>query len=370
MDPVSFCALWALRDQYPRRPPERGVPLWLCWLPGSSKMGKKSPASRHWPWRTSLAHLDPLQPWVPYLTWGDENVPYVPRHSRRPPRRLIPVSVLTAGLIGLGSAAMAGSAPALADTPAPGPHTVIFEGNCGLLGVAPVSSPSVNGDDNTQSITVPSGTTLTFVNEVTGSGSATTLNISGQSPLKLANGSSTQYTARSGTLTAGLVPQCGLISLAGNYRSLSITVTPKATSAPSPTSSSGASGGQNSPSTGGSHSPEAAQQPVTVPSHQPNRGASPTVPKVHQPVARGAVPSQAAAPGADSGTSGGGADTSSNSLPAQRQQPVAEPVSNNISSSSATSVLALIAAICLVGVGAAAVRTLVSQRQSARPANT
>jgi hypothetical protein len=82
---------------------------------------------------------------------------------------------------------------------------------------------------------------------------------------------------------------------------------------------------------------------------------------VHDPVARGAVPSSAAEPGAGSGTSGGGGEVSGTSIAKAPDSVAAQPVAS-VGPNSATSVLALIAAICLVGVGAAAVRTVLAQR--------
>ncbi len=298
---------------------------------------------------------------------------YQPRHSLRISRRHRPAVLLAAGVLGVSVVGLAAT-PALADTPQPGPHTVIFKGGCGLLGLGGSSSkPSVDGQDDTESLTVPAGTTLTFVNSVTG-GTAPVLNISGKSPVSLRAGASTQYTTMaSGPVSANLDPRC-IVGGLGKQDYRAITVTPKAaSSSPSPGPTSGGSdqsgGGQSgNGSTGGSSTGgvtsdhKSGGQQAQPPGRQPNEGSSPTATHLHQPVARGAVPSSAAAPGAGSGTSGGGGETSSTSLPQHDPVAAPRPVAD-VTPANATSVLALIAAVCLAGVGAAAVRTVFAQRR-------
>ncbi len=302
---------------------------------------------------------------------------YQPRHSLRISRRHRPAVLLAAGVLGVSVVGLA-AAPASADTPQPGPHTIIFKGGCGLLGLGGSSSkPSVNGQDDTESLSVPAGTTLTFVNSVTG-GTAPVLNITGKSPIRLNAGASTQYTTTaSGPVNANLDPRCVVGGL-GKQDYRAITVSP--TAAPSSPTPSPSSGGSNQPSTGQSGSNNGGSstggsksgqtsggQHAQPPGRQPNRGASPTAPGLHQPVARGAVPSSAAAPGAGSGTSGGGGESSSTSLPQHDPAAAPRPVAD-VTPANATSVLALIAAVCLAGVGAAAVRTVFAQRRD-KPAH-
>lgn len=262
------------------------------------------------------------------------------------------VSLVAAGLLGAGGAVLFASAPVAADQtpPVPGPDTVIFKGSCGLLGIAASSKPSVNNNDNAQSITVPAGTPLTFVNQL---GTPANLELSNQpKPISVASGSYAKLAPQSGPFSAKMTPaSCGLPL--GSQSPLTVSVTP----APAQSNSSAA---------GQPGQPGAGQ--VKPPANQPAAGARPVLPNlpVHQPAARGAVPPAAEQPGAGSGTSGGRA--SGVSLPSN-QQPVADsrPASDS-GPASTSSLLALIAAVCLVGVGAAAVRTIVAQRNGGRAA--
>lgn len=297
---------------------------------------------------------------------------YQSRHSRRRQRRLGPVSLLAAGVLGLGSVAL-GAAPALAaDTPKAGPHTVIFTGTCAVGGIVYSSvKPTVEGDAVKQ-LSVPSGTKITIVNKVDKlTGGTPQLSITGHGPVGLESDSYATYRADGGPVSIGLDPKCPLGALGyRDYKALTLNVTPK-TSSDSPSGSSGTQHSGDADHNGGPTSPGAGPttpgHSATAPADEPAAGDSPSVPKVHKPVARGAVPSAAAAPGAGSGTSGGGGETSGTALPAPpaaQPQPVADS-----GPSGTTSVLALLAAVCLAGVGAAAVHTVMARRRSTRAAS-
>lgn len=282
------------------------------------------------------------------------------RPSRRLTRPVLALSALVAGAAGVGGAVALATAPAAAGpTPA---ATINYSGNCGVAGLLSQSKPDTDGP-----VSVTEGSSVVFVNKMS---VKATLVIGKDTYKDIAPGSTKSVVMDQGTVYPKMEPQCGLLGDDTAYKAATITVTPKQ-SAPSGGSSSGgsSSGGSGSSGTGstsGGHQGGSTGHPgtggtetkVPVPGHQPDGGAAP---KVHEPVARGAVPSGAAAPGAGSGTSGGGGEISGTSIPEPPQPVAAKPVSDS-GPSNATSVLALIAAVCLVGVGAAAVRTVLAQR--------
>ncbi|HEY3506696.1 MAG TPA: hypothetical protein VGN37_28400 [Actinocatenispora sp.] len=269
------------------------------------------------------------------------------------------MSALIAGVAGVGGAVAFATAPATAgSTPA---ATINYSGNCGVAGLLSQSKP-----DTDQPVSVPEGSSVVFVNKM----SVKATLVIGQDTYKdIAPGSTKSVVMDQGTVHPKMQPQCGLLGDTAGYKAATVTVTPKSdptggsssgggtSSGGSGTSGTGSTSGHQGSGTGNSAS-SGADHKAPVPGHQPNGGAAP---KVHEPVARGAVPSGAAAPGAGSGTSGGGGEISGTSLPEPPQPVAAKPVSDS-GPSSATSVLALIAAVCLVGVGAAAVRTVLAQR--------
>lgn len=270
-------------------------------------------------------------------------------------------ATLTAG-VGL-SAALLGATPAAAADPG----TITFNGNCGLLGIGYTSVPAVNGKADTEATSVSTGTKLTIVNNL---GSAAVLGVNGQNQTPaVQSGKSVAYQAQSGPVKITLSPECGL-NLLGSSKAITVTVTPAASqptngsgqtgSGSGTTGTSGSSNGQSGTKSGPTESGSTAQRP---PATAPDGGAkTPKLPAIHQPVARGAVPPGAADPNRDSGTSGG--DSSSSTAPVGGKVKLADPQPiSDAGPTGTTSLLALIAAICLVGVGVAAFRTVFGGRQ-------
>lgn len=289
-------------------------------------------------------------------------------------------SLVAAGVLGIGGAALF-AAPVSADSSGLTAGAVNFDGNCGLLGIAAQSVP------NRQSMQINSSDQVTFVNDLpcnahlyVNNQRVAAVDRGASQPLSV--GDATDQLAPGGSSQIKMVPDG--VGLLTSVRAVTISVTdPPAdtnnsnstssgsTSSGSGSGDSGQSGttdnsGQESGSSSGSHHSSNTDQgsdgaTATVPDRGPNGGASPTAPKVHDPVARGAVPSSAAAAGAGSGTSGGSGEASDPSTSEHHAVADARPVSS-VTPARATSVLALIAAVCLAGVGVAAIRTTFTQR--------
>lgn len=274
---------------------------------------------------------------------------YQPRHRSAVRNSRFAVVLATTGLVAGTAFLLTGPASA---NPTPTPGTVTFSGNCGLLTAAARSEPDVSNLDATVSSTVA------FANRL---GCQAHLYVDGERAAAVGNGGTTTLKIDSGTTKVKMVPD-GL-----NLLSSLKTATVTGTAAPSPSSPSGTSSHPGSGSTGSSDGNHNGSSGAHAPGHQPAAGATPSsaAPKVHDPVARGAVPSKAAEPGNSSGTSGGGGDDTSSTHLAEPPAAAPQPVSDSGPSNS-TSILALIAAVCLVGVGAAAVRTVLAQRRQMR----
>jgi hypothetical protein len=301
---------------------------------------------------------------IPESTWGDTIVRLLSRqHTTRTTRTV--ATTLAAGALGLSAALLAVSPASAAD-----PSTITFNGNCGLIGLGYSSTPAVDGKADTEATTVGAGTQLTIVNNLTVP-AVLAINGQNQAPTVPA-GKSIGYQANTGPIKLTLTPQCGIN--VGTSKAITVTVTPAA--AQSPTGNGNGSGqtgtgtgttgnGSQSGTQSGSKSGSQAQQP---PATSPNGGTRvPQLPAIHGPVARGAVPSGAADPNKDSGTSGG--DTSSTTTPAGGKVRLADPKPlSDVGPTGTTSLLALIAAVCLVGVGVAAFRTVFGGRQANRAA--
>jgi len=272
--------------------------------------------------------------------------------------------MVLAGLVGGGTALMVagpvGAAPAA---------TINYTGSCGLLGLGLLAQSQPDTD---QPVSVPAGSSVVFVNKMKYKANLT---IGTKTYEDIAAGDSKTVTMDQGTVHPKMMPECGSNPDSTAYKAATVTVTPaeSSSSGDDKQGSGGTSGsGDSHQPSGGSGTSTHSHQPAThpteqqAPARQPNDGAQP---KVHDPVARGAVPSQAAEPGAGSGTSGGGGEVSGTHVAKAPDSVAAKPVAS-VGTDSATSVLALIAAICLVGVGAAAVRTVLAQRHRGRAAHS
>jgi hypothetical protein len=303
---------------------------------------------------------------IPESTWGERIVRLLSRqHTTRASKAL--AATLAAGALGLSAALLGASPASAADPTTPGPNTIIFKGNCGVAGALSSAKPSVNGKNDTEAMTVTAGTTLTIVDGMD-LGAAGTLVVNGkQSPMT--NGQYATYLPQTGPVNISFTPTCGL-SLLTAYKAIAVTVTPAA----APTGGNGqtgsgsgstgtGSGNQSGTQNGSSKTGSQAQAPGTPPA---SGVRAPQLPAIHGPVARGAVPSGAADPNSDSGTSGG--DTSSTTAPVGKVKLADPRPLGNAGPTGTTSLLALIAAVCLVGVGVAAFRTVFGGRQANRTA--
>ncbi|MGA8114276.1 MAG: hypothetical protein WCA46_11485 [Actinocatenispora sp.] len=293
---------------------------------------------------------------------------YQPRHSRR--RKMGVASLVAAGVLGVGGAALF-AAPVSADPTELTAGAVAFDGNCGLLGIAAQSVP------NRQSMQVYTSGQVTFVNDLPCNAH---LYINGQRSSAVQRGGSvpvaaSQSFAANSSTEVKMVPDG--VGLLTSVKAVTITATTPPADNGSGNSGSGNTGSGNTGSGNGqesgssdnssdgghssSHDGQQSTDKDKAPGRQPNGGASPTHPKVHDPVARGAVPSSAAGAGEGSGTSGGSGEASGASQSQHDNAAAPRPVSS-VTPARATSVLALIAAVCLAGVGVAAIRTTFTQR--------
>lgn len=297
---------------------------------------------------------------------------YQPRHRAAIRRSQSAIGLTAAGLIA-GAAVMLMSASANADSTATG--TLNFAGNCGVARLALAKSvPSQT------SVAVTTSSTVTVANDLP---CGAHIYVNGKEGAAVGEGSKYTFKAASGSTTLQMVPD-GL-ELLSSFEPATVTGH-KAAASPSPTnggstgssgsgsSGSGSSGSSGTGSQGSSSSGSSGAQHSTgsgtaaggsAPTNGPAAGSSPSI-KVHQPVARGAVPSKAAAPGTGSGTSGGGGETNGTTGTGAKDAGAAPQAVSDTSPSGATSVLALIAAVCLFGVGAVAIRTVLTQRRHIR----
>ncbi len=257
-----------------------------------------------------------------------------------------------AGVVGLGASALFLASPAAADT-----QSVSFSGGCGLLGLAPSSKASSKSEtiEAGQIIKVQNGlgtSAIPYVNDHPVTVDSHNVTVRSGDSLSL------RFTSGPAQLT--LRPTCGL-SLLPSYDAVSITVTP-AQQNPAPGGSSGGTSDQGS-QPGGSGAGSAPGAPA---GGTGGSSAQQGQTKVPDPVARGGVPgaeAQGKQPGG--GTALGGPATAP-MTPEEETAVAVDPV-NAPTDNGPSTLLALLAAVCLIGVGAAAVRTVIAQR-SARAA--
>ncbi|MFI7596458.1 hypothetical protein [Actinoplanes sp. NPDC049681] len=282
---------------------------------------------------------------------------------------------------------------------------VVFAGG-GMLGLSCRSTPSVG------SMTVPAESTVRVVNR-TGHGAKLLLN--GDSKGSIPDDGATEVVFRRGTTAVTLDPTCAVTDQA---TPVLVTATPSATGTPGnpvPSPTGGAVGGGSSgssqpgspPTTGsgssqpGSGSPSATEvpqtsgagNPVTAPpwsrptvivdraaaggaGSMPQGGAAPRVrTKVMRGTAGAGVPAFSGMPPGDQKTLLDGVPavdlTTTEAAPAQQagaspEMAAAEPVAamRPMEDSRPVSLLAIVAAVCALGVSAGAIRAIVSQRAS------
>lgn len=266
--------------------------------------------------------------------------------SRRRSARIV---VATAGVVGVGSLGLL-AAPAIAATP-----TVTYTGGCGLA--ASTSEPS----DDAVSTPKTDGTgDVIVVNDLGASATpyanGNAVKDSSGKAVVIKDGSEAKLGFASGPVELTLVPVC-LLDLSKQHEAATITVTDPAPPADEPGDQPGEQPGGGNPGTDPDDGDAAPGQP--------NAGDRPLDNRA--PVARGAVPPEGSdgRVGSDEGDTNDDAvapPASGDDTYADNKDSVNPIVKSNDTRGPGTTTLALIAAVCLLGVGVAALRTIVMGR--------
>ncbi|GIG57955.1 hypothetical protein Lfu02_23270 [Longispora fulva] len=237
-------------------------------------------------------------------------------------------ALATAGLLGAACAVL-GAGTAFADSP-----TVTFSGGCGLLGVGAHSRPSV------PELTVTEMTSVRFINALR---IRADLVLPGGARYTLNPGTYLELQIASGPAEALMEPACGL-GLLPSYEKVTIQVEPT----PSP------EGGPEAPAQTSAPAAPAPPAPHSGPSRPNPRPPAP------EPVPSAAVeaPGAAVSPTLVEPTP----STATSSASGPIEQPAIEPVAAGQVPGRASSLLAMVATVCVIGVSAAAVRAIGAQR--------
>lgn len=279
--------------------------------------------------------------------------------TRPPRRRMVRLRLMVATL--LGGAVVGAASPALADPSA----TVTFHGGCGVLGVGGSSMPDV------AEVTVPSGSEVAFRN---GLSRPAVLRLDGQAVAEVAPDDTARVWFGSGRVSVTMEILCLVGQPVG---AVVVSVVPAAKKSPSRDARSGAASTPRPPTAPRSRvtpGPPAADSPVDAADPRPGRPSGPA--STPSPWAGSPTPS---APAVDELAT----PTPSPTLEVDGAGPVtardvgggsAEIVDPGAASRSLTGgnaptggdgsigLLALIATVCVVGVSAGAVRTIITQR--------
>ncbi|MGH3738905.1 MAG: hypothetical protein ACRDT6_25390 [Micromonosporaceae bacterium] len=274
-------------------------------------------------------------------------------------RRSARIVVAAAGVVGFGSLALL-AAPAMAANP-----TVTFDGGCSLL--ASTSEPdktavTTQKSEGVGDVDVLNSLGVAAVPHVNGSPVT-----SGGKDVVVADGDTVTlgFATESAKLT--MVPKCGLLGLDTNlskkHSAATITTEEAADQPQQPGTNPGGNPGTDPGSQPGGTNPGGG----TAAPGQPDAGDRPIAP--HDPVARGAVP-PADSEGRVGSGEGGTSDEDPDAAPpvsdgdsnAGDRDSVNPVVKSNSTRGPGTTTLALIALVCLLGVGVAALRTIVVGR--------
>lgn len=281
-------------------------------------------------------------------TLGRQPVKQIKSHRRRSNR----VSVLlTAGAMGLAGAAVMSIPTVYADPIPTGGPTVRFDGGC-LLGLGAASS----SQPDQGAVSVPAGGIVTIVNEMNADGYVTM----GTARITVPEGGSRGFRVNTGPQDLKLVPQCTVGGLLPNHKAVHITVT-----APAP-----------APPAESKPVPPADDKKSTTPAKPgaPAAGDRPEAPADDPKARDGVPPGDDAVPPADPATQPDATDETEEAVPPatdgddSRNAEAVQPLDSKPASNQSSSLLALIATVCLVGVAAAAIRAIVAHR-SMRTAN-
>ncbi|MEV0647986.1 hypothetical protein AB0I28_22240 [Phytomonospora sp. NPDC050363] len=274
------------------------------------------------------------------------------RHRRKSSRTVSRRSVaMTVSVLGLGGAMLLGTPFASAEETTDG-KSVTFDGGCGLLGlVAPSSKP------DPAELEVLAETKVTFTNDL---GRDAVLHI-GSTTVDVPKDESKVVTLDAKSVEVAMIPDCMLEH--GLFEKMEkATITVKGSTAPpddvDPTQPPGDDNGGGSGDGGDDEG---------KPADAPDSGNRPEV-DTDRPVAEGAVPPDSGAKAPDDGNGPaapvGGNTPGAGTGSGPGNDFAVEPVGGDVTNSGSTGLLALIATVCLVGVGAAAVRTVAQQRSS------
>ncbi|QSB05306.1 hypothetical protein [Natronoglycomyces albus] len=285
---------------------------------------------------------------------------------RKHRRRTRLAAGFTASLVAMGGAA--GMSFAMADsTPESGGSEIIFSGSCGLLStIGPNSSPNV--DD----LSVPAGTVVSFTNDT---GRAADLLV-GNSSHDIDRNATMTFTMNQSAEVA-MVPQCGLIL--PKYDTAMVTVSHDDSSSDSSSSGSGSSSSGSTAPQASSHDLPSTQREDSDEgaSTESSGGGVPSGESGHPQGGPAGTPGGEVEAADDADSDVGDSDESSLPFPPVDRDST-EDESDGIATAGevqavdreqlkdgASGLLALLAIVCLVGVGAAALRTMMAQRATA-----
>lgn len=261
---------------------------------------------------------------------------------------------MTVAVLGLGGAMLLG-APFASAAETADANTMSFSGGCGLIGLlAPTSKP------DPKTLEVAEGTEMSFVNKL---GSKAILHI-GATTVDIDSGATKKITLEDKSVEVAMIPKCVLEhGIFENMQKATITVkgnpdTPDPVDPAATPSNTSKPGATTKPSKTATATPDSGSRPTLDPKRPAAEGAVPPDAGGNAPAA-GSTPAPAGAPGG-----GGAPGAGANGAPGTGAFAV-EPVGGDVTNSGSTGLLALIATVCLVGVGAAAVRTVASQRSTA-----
>ncbi|MGY0230321.1 hypothetical protein [Longispora urticae] len=235
-------------------------------------------------------------------------------------------ALATVGLLGT-ACALLGAGTAFADSP-----TVTFSGSCGLLGIGAHSRPSV------ADLTVEEMTPVRFIN---GLRIRADLVLPGGARYTLNPGTYLDLQIASGPAEALMEPACGL-GLLPTYEKVTIQVEPS--TAPE----------------GGPEAPPQTSAPAAPAPPAPRGGPTRANPRPTVPAPSVAAPAPGAAVSPNLVEPTPSMSTSSASGPID--SPAIEPVAAGQVPGRASSLLAMVATVCVIGVSAAAVRAIGAQR--------
>jgi len=233
------------------------------------------------------------------------------------------------------AAAAAQAAPTPDPTPAESGKEIVFSGDRGLLGVSCAANPSMS------SVTIPAETTLRVVNQT---GYRAKLLLDGAAQGEIADGAAAPVVFHRGPVTLGLKPSCMLSDESAVRVEVVPASHPKSPGKPR-------TGSPNQPANG-DHQNAEEEEPEAEPSASPT--PSPEVTDSPEP----AMASE------DSGNSGEPLATVDDTSGTGQEGVAAEALSSvqPVRNSGPTGLLALIAAVCVVGVSAGAIRAIIAQR--------